>query len=95
MTDAQLTAPRRGTRSSSISPQDRLGLSRVEAAEYVGVGVALFDAMVADGRMPPPKTINSRKVWPRQRVEIAFSELPEDRWQGGAEDGDKRWDDVA
>ena len=34
-----------------------LGLSREEAAEYVGVGVSLFDAMVKDGRMPKAKTL--------------------------------------
>ena len=35
----------------------RRGLSRVEAAEYIGVGASKFDAMVSDGRMPKPKKI--------------------------------------
>jgi hypothetical protein len=38
------------------------GLSRVEAARYIGVSPSLFDEMVKDGRMPPPKPINARKV---------------------------------
>jgi hypothetical protein len=28
------------------------GLSREEAARYIGVGTTLFDKMVAEGRMP-------------------------------------------
>ena len=36
------------------------GLSRVEAADYIGVSPTTFDKLVADGRMPAPKQINSR-----------------------------------
>ncbi|WP_084496678.1 helix-turn-helix transcriptional regulator [Aquamicrobium defluvii] len=53
------------------------GLSRDEAARYVGVGSTLFDEMVADGRMPTPKRINSRTVWDRAAIDIAFTSLPE------------------
>lgn len=51
------------------------GLAREEAARYIGVGVTLFDEMVADGRMPKPKAINSRIVWDRLAVDAAFSDL--------------------
>jgi hypothetical protein len=44
------------------------GLSRVEAAQYIGVSPSLFDVMVKDGRMPPPKPINARKVWDRLKL---------------------------
>jgi predicted DNA-binding transcriptional regulator AlpA len=53
------------------------GLSRAEAAAYVGVSPSMFDAMVKDGRMPPPKEINSRRVWDRCAVDAAFGGLPE------------------
>ena len=53
------------------------GLSRVEAAAYVGVSPSMFDIMVKDGRMPQPKRINSRTVWDRRRLDEAFEELPE------------------
>jgi hypothetical protein len=53
------------------------GLSRVEAARYVGVGTTLFDEMVADQRMPRPKLINNRTVWDRVTLDIAFSALPD------------------
>jgi hypothetical protein len=59
-----------------IQPQDRLGLSRLESSEFVGVGVTLFDLMVKDGRMPPPHQANSRLVWSRVELEKAFAALP-------------------
>jgi len=64
------------------------GLSRVEAARYVGVSPSLFDVMVKDGRMPQPKRINSRTVWDRRRLDEAFDTLP------GVEVGNP-WDDLA
>ncbi|MER8427633.1 hypothetical protein [Mesorhizobium sp. M1403] len=53
------------------------GLSREEAARYIGIGPTLFDEMVADGRMPRPKLINSRTIWDRVTLDIAFSSLPD------------------
>ena len=75
-----------------IPAQDRVGLSRTEAAEYIGVSTSLFDEMVKDGRMPPPKLINSRKVWMRAKIEKAFAELPDDGESTGC---DNPWKDCA
>lgn len=61
------------------------GLSRVQAAEYIGVSPSLFDQMIEDGRMPRPKRINARTVWDRIKLDEAFSSLP-----GG--DDDNPWD---
>jgi predicted DNA-binding transcriptional regulator AlpA len=61
----------------SLAPR---GLSRAQAAAYIGVSPSLFDQMVEDGRMPKPKRINTRVVWDRLSVDDAFSEL-----EGGAE----------
>ena len=61
-----------------IKPEDRLGMSREEAAEYVGVSTFLFDELVDDGRMPKPKVVNSRRVWSRAQIEKAFAALPTD-----------------
>lgn len=63
------------------------GLSRVQAAEYIGVGVTKFDEMVADHRMPRPKRIDGRVVWDRVRLDAAFSALDD----GGDNRGG--WDD--
>ena len=53
------------------------GLSRTEAASYIGVSPSLFDQMVKDGRMPNPKIVNSRVIWDRYRLDEAFEELPD------------------
>jgi hypothetical protein len=76
---------RRNVLPLSLAPR---GLSRVEAAAYVGVSPSLFDAMVVDGRMPGPKLINARVVWDRLRLDEAFSALPD---RDGEEPGNP-WD---
>lgn len=53
------------------------GLSRDDAARYVGVGVTKFDEMVADGRMPKPKRVDGRVVWDRLRLDAHFTDLPD------------------
>lgn len=65
------------TRADPIAYAPR-GMSRDEAARYVGVGVTKFDEMVSDGRMPRPKRVDGRVIWDRIRIEAAFSDLPED-----------------
>ncbi|UIK04978.1 helix-turn-helix transcriptional regulator [Neorhizobium galegae] len=52
------------------------GMSREEAARYVGVGTTKFDEMVADKRMPKPRKIDGRVVWDRIALDAAFSDLP-------------------
>ena len=54
------------------------GLSRAEAARYIGVSPSLFDGLVRDGRMPAPKRINTRTVWDRLALDLAFEALPDD-----------------
>ena len=62
----------RGRDHLRIEPR---GLSRADAAGYLGVSASLFDAMVRDGRMPQPKRINSRVVWDRWELDAAFDAL--------------------
>jgi hypothetical protein len=76
---------RRNVLPISLAPR---GLSRVEAAAYVGVSPSLFDQMVADGRMPCPKAVNSRVIWDRLRLDDAFAALPD---RDGEEPGNP-WD---
>ncbi len=54
------------------------GLSRDEAARYVGVGPTKFDELVATRRMPKPKRVGGRVIWDRIRLDAAFTELPGD-----------------
>src|SRR4051812_3575622 len=64
-------------KSDTISYPPR-GLSREEAARYVGVGITKFDQMVSDRRMPKPKKVDGRVIWDRLKLEAAFAELPGD-----------------
>ncbi len=70
----------RGTTAADILPIScpPFGLSREMSAASIGVGTTLFDEMVKDGRMPPPKRINGRTVWSRQEIGEAFAALPSD-----------------
>jgi len=54
------------------------GMSREEAARYIGVGTTKFDEMVTDGRMPRAKRVDGRVVWDRIKLDMAFSDLPDD-----------------
>jgi hypothetical protein len=77
-------------RLSAQRPIPRRGLSRIEAAMYVGIGATKFDELVAAGRMPKPKCIDNRKVWDILALDQAFDLLPDD--EGGQID--RTWEDV-
>jgi predicted DNA-binding transcriptional regulator AlpA len=53
------------------------GLSRDEAARYVGVSNTTFDRMVQFGWMPRPKRVFTRLIWDRLQLDAAFTDLSE------------------
>jgi hypothetical protein len=55
---------------------------------YIGVSAGKFDELVADGRMPAPVKIDSRKVWDIWRLDMAFDALP------GENPASNSWDGV-
>jgi excisionase family DNA binding protein len=59
-----------------IRAHERYGLCREEAAQYVGLGVTLFDEMVKDGRMPTSRWANGRRIWLRRELEEHVEGLP-------------------
>jgi predicted DNA-binding transcriptional regulator AlpA len=72
---------------SDMRPVPRRGLSRDEAAMYIGISPSKFDELVADGRMPGPVKIDSRKVWDIRHLDLAFDALPKEdatpnTWEG-------------
>lgn len=71
-----------------LPPPTRRGLSRAEAADYIGVGTSKFDAMVKDGRMPGAKKIDGRKVWDVRALNTFFDALP-----GSDESDHNPWDE--
>ena len=72
---------------ASLPPR---GLSRIEAAAYIGVSPSLFDKMVEDGRMPKPKHVNARVIWDRNKLDSAFEAIPD-----GSDSADDVWDKCA
>ena len=73
-----------------LSGLPRRGLSRVEAALYIGISPCKFDQLIADGRMPGPRRIDGRKVWDLRELDLSFDDLPRDDF--GATLGNS-WDD--
>ena len=64
------------------------GLSRVEAAAYVGIGVTFFDEKVEQGILPAPIALGKRRLWDRRELDAAFDILK----QGMRISGDNPWD---
>jgi hypothetical protein len=54
----------------------RRGLSRVEAALYIGISPSKFDELRKDGRVGPARLIDGRKVWDVRDLDLAFEALP-------------------
>jgi hypothetical protein len=59
-------------------PIPRRGLSREEAAMYLGCSPSKFDEMRKDGRVGPAKLIDGRKIWDVRRLDEAFEALPDE-----------------
>ena len=49
----------------------RRGLSRQEAARYVGISTSTFDKLVQEGKMPQPFRIGSRTIWDLRKLDAA------------------------
>ena len=56
-------------------PLYKRGLSRLEAAGYIGVSATTFDRMILAGEMPGPKRIGARKIWDIRALDLAFDAL--------------------
>lgn len=52
------------------------GLSREQAARYIGIGATKFDEMVASHDMPDARVMGGRVVWDRAELDLAFADLP-------------------
>jgi predicted DNA-binding transcriptional regulator AlpA len=64
------------TRGGAAKPAlPRRGLSRGEAAEYIGVSPTLFDTLVKAGQMPKPLKAMSRVIWDIRALDEAFTDL--------------------
>ena len=76
-----LEAAKKTVLRSEVMPR---GVSRVQAANYVGVSPVTFDRMVRDKFMPKPIRIYARAVWDIRAIDAAFDAL--DSGPDGGED---------
>ena len=74
-------------RLRTIEDRWPLGMSREEAAAYIGVSMTTFDVMVGDGRMPRARRVGMRKIWILDELRASLIALPregeaprEDAW---------------
>lgn len=64
------------------------GLSRIDAARYVGVSPGTFDKLIAENKMPKPKHVGSRRIWDRHMLDLAFDDIA-----GPDDDAQNDWDE--
>jgi predicted DNA-binding transcriptional regulator AlpA len=63
------------------------GISRSDAAAYIGISPSLFDRLVGNGKLPQPLRLASRKVWDVRALDRMFDALsgsdfdaPDNEW---------------
>jgi hypothetical protein len=59
-------------------PIPRRGLSRVEAAMYLGISPSKFDELRKSGRIGPAKILDGRKLYAVEILDEFFDGLPEE-----------------
>jgi hypothetical protein len=82
---AGLSNMTRSTALSAVRPIPRRGLSRVEAAAYVGVSPSKLDELRKSHRIGPPKVLDGRLIFTVERLDEFLDALP-DEGPGAAED---------
>lgn len=74
------------------------GLSRDEAAAYLGIGATLFDDLVKEGAFPGGKALRGAVRWDRLELDVAFEKLPRKGGKDAAGDDEVEehdpWSDV-
>jgi len=76
MSPSRPTDARKRLPLSETRPVPRRGLSRAEAAMYVGVSPSKFDELRKSHRISPPRLIDGRKVWDVLDLDRDFEAFP-------------------
>ncbi len=66
-------------------PVPRRGLSRVEAAAYLGISPSKFDELRKTGRIGPAKILDGRKLYAMEMLDEFFNELPEENHEAAGD----------
>jgi hypothetical protein len=59
-------------------PIRRRGLSRKEAADYIGISPSKFDELRKANRIPPPKVLDGRLIFTVERLDEFLDALPDE-----------------
>jgi hypothetical protein len=81
-------APRMTITSRALGatrPVVRRGLSRVEAATYLGISPSKFDELRKADRIAPPKVLDGRLIFTVERLDEFLDALPDEKQ---ADDGE-------
>jgi hypothetical protein len=63
---------------TATRPMLRRGLSRVEAAAYIGVSPSKFDQLRHSGRLTAPKVLDGRLIFTVERLDEFLDALPDE-----------------
>lgn len=63
---------------SATRPAIRRGLSRVEAANYVGISPSKFDELRKSKRLKPPKVLDGRLIFTVESLDEFLDALPDE-----------------
>jgi len=59
-------------------PIIRRGLSRLEAAAYIGISPSKFDELRKANRIAPPKVLDGRLIFTTERLDEFLDALPDE-----------------
>ena len=80
----------RGLSKVRLMTSPRRGLSREEAAMYLGISPGTFDELRKAGQVDAPRLIGGRKLWDIRDLDVAFDALPREDAPGLG----TSWDDA-
>jgi predicted DNA-binding transcriptional regulator AlpA len=68
------------SRIAKVSKQaiEPRGLSRDDAAAYLGIGATLFDRLVSEERLPKSARLDGRIIWDRRQLDCFLDSLFEE-----------------
>jgi hypothetical protein len=65
-----------------VRPAVRRGLSRIEAATYIGISPSKFDELRKANRIAPPKVLDGRLIFTVERLDEFLDALPDENREG-------------
>jgi hypothetical protein len=68
--------------SEAIRPLVRRGLSRIEAATYLGISPSKFDELRKANRIAPAKVLDGRLIFTTERLDEFLDALPDENQTG-------------